>query len=752
MRPILSALSFIAAALLPAAALAQNTWLGPANVLGQWSTAGLWSFGVVPDGTTDILIPRGGVSGDTSFVNRHALNISSEGDLLIEAPTTVGNSGPSAFINVNFGGLSNFGVLINQLATINNKGILANSGVLENRVGGAIVNERRLENRAGGFLFINAGSTLVSQETLAIISNAAGATISNFGTVTHTAFKGGFFNAGVLSNFGILTADNLTNQGTATNTQVLSTTGFTNNTGTLKNLAGSWEATGGLSNSGSVTNAFGALLTTFRDLDNTGVVTNQGVVVYRGRIRNKAGGTFTNAVGATLDNHFVGTLRNEAGATFLNLGTITHGEHHSGFSNAGVFKNAGTLALSDVALFNSGPFTNSGAITMVLGSVQNTGTLINTGVLDQPAASFSSFINDGVVTNTGTMNLVNFVNNSNFFTNGTGGTLQLNQFTSQFGTTDATNAGHLQNRVGATLTNNTDLINTSVIDNTGRLINSTGATIRNDLFLHNFGRGAVINDGEIINPGLIITFERATFENRGVLQGGGTMIVGDRSVFTNRSTGGVALTGITVRGTLQNDGVVIVPSNGFLFVQDGGTLAGTGLIFGNVESAGTTSPGNSVGQATILGDYMQDATGRLLMELGGDAPGEYDSLTVTADLILDGTLDIDLVGGFTPSFGDSFALLTGFDSRAGEFRFAALPSLSPGLFWGLTYDDPGRQILLSVTGTIAALPPPPPTEVPGTSTLWMLMAAALVIGARRTRLRVAVRARIGEYWPWRTGS
>ena len=66
--------------------------------------------------------------------------------------------------------------------------------------------------------------------------------------------------------------------------------------------------------------------------------------------------------------------------------------------------------------------------------------------------------------------------------------------------------------------------------------------------------------------------------------------------------------------------------------------------------------------------------------LGGDAVGQYGSLTVTSLATLDGRLALDLTNGFTLEAGDSFDL----------FNFSGLNFTSPtGDFRSLTFDGTG---------------------------------------------------------------
>jgi hypothetical protein len=62
-----------------------------------------------------------------------------------------------------------------------------------------------------------------------------------------------------------------------------------------------------------------------------------------------------------------------------------------------------------------------------------------------------------------------------------------------------------------------------------------------------------------------------------------------------------------------------------------------------------------VGILTITGNYTQGSGGTLSDKIGGATPGtQYDQLAVGGTATLDGTLNVTLIGGFTPNSGDTF--------------------------------------------------------------------------------------------------
>jgi hypothetical protein len=77
---------------------------------------------------------------------------------------------------------------------------------------------------------------------------------------------------------------------------------------------------------------------------------------------------------------------------------------------------------------------------------------------------------------------------------------------------------------------------------------------------------------------------------------------------------------------------------------------------------------------TVNGDYTQTYTGTLDVQLGDvPATGQFGQLVVTNQANLDGTLQIDLVNGYSPSSGDSFTILT-YGSLNGNFATLNIPA------------------------------------------------------------------------------
>lgn len=103
------------------------------------------------------------------------------------------------------------------------------------------------------------------------------------------------------------------------------------------------------------------------------------------------------------------------------------------------------------------------------------------------------------------------------------------------------------------------------------------------------------------------------------------------------------------RASRRNDGALVVSER----------VSGTGTIQGDhVIIEGTLAPGNSPGCIDFGGNVTFSASATLLTEIGGNTPcSEYDRITVTHQLTINGaTLQLVLLG-FVPAFGDRFDIM-----------------------------------------------------------------------------------------------
>ena len=100
-------------------------------------------------------------------------------------------------------------------------------------------------------------------------------------------------------------------------------------------------------------------------------------------------------------------------------------------------------------------------------------------------------------------------------------------------------------------------------------------------------------------------------------------------------------------------------SVGTLGLNQNSSLSGDGTLEANVINSGVIRPGTSPGTINISGNYTQNTTGSLSIEVGGLNPGtDFDQFTVVGTAIVDGILNISLINSYEPNLGDMFAILT----------------------------------------------------------------------------------------------
>lgn len=169
--------------------------------------------------------------------------------------------------------------------------------------------------------------------------------------------------------------------------------------------------------------------------------------------------------------------------------------------------------------------------------------------------------------------------------------------------------------------------------------------------------------------------------NSGTIRKSGGSGVSNFSNFptTNTGTIDVQLGRLAVSNLAQTAGQTHVASAATLQVTQplalgGGTLTGGGAVFGNVSNtAGRVLPGEDVGTLAITGNYSQTGNAGLDITIAGTNPGNtYDQLIVSGAVALGGELRIAYAGGFTPTVGQQFTVLTA-GSIGGTFATIIAP-------------------------------------------------------------------------------
>lgn len=382
----------------------------------------------------------------------------------------------------------------------------------------------------------------------------------------------------------------------------------------------------------------------------SGTTLTGGTYALSGTLRFNSANIVTNAASIILDgpasaiqntagnsNALANFATNSASSTFQ----IKNGRN---FSRSGTFSNAGELTI--------GPGDN----TFSIDTVTNTGTLTKPGAGTGNVTSATSFTNNGTIDVPSGMLILTPLSNQSGTTL-TGGTYIV------AGTLRYTNANIGTNAASI------------VLDGPASAIQDTsGANALGNIFDNAAGGSLQIKNGR--NLGL-----PGTFVNHGqVWIGPGASTVSDTGNYM-QSNGATTLDG----GTLDPADLADIRA---------GDLKGNGTILGDVRNSGTCKPGLSPGSLAITGNYTQMSSGILEAEIGGTTPGsEYDSLSVTGTALLAGALRVTLTGGFVPSGGDFFDILTA-DFVEVKFATIELPVLLSLMGW--EFEDSTEVLSLSV--------------------------------------------------------
>lgn len=348
-------------------------------------------------------------------------------------------------------------------------------------------------------------------------------------------------------------------------------------------------------------------------------------------------------------NYNSGTMQAVDGATLWIWGSTINNE-------GGVFQaqEGSTVAFGNSSHIYNGAISSqgSGLLQVWPGQLALFENLTNAGTLS--VANNSQMRINGTITNDGTITLDSEGNYSYLWLNQSEGTLA--------GSGEVVIGDNPNNRIYAS---DWQWVLTNGPDHTIRGGGSIGA--------NNIG---LINQGSIVADapgGMVIDVADSAFDNQGLvhvtgdgylnithgpLDHHGTVVIDETR--TLHRDGNFTQTGgfTTVEGTLEM-------ASGVVDLQ-GGVLQGNGLVKGSVSNTGTVSPGLSIGELFIEGDYTHPRLGVLHIEVAGTAPGEYDMLTIDGGASVNGTIVIEPVDDYEPMIGDEFTILTATGTLSGN--------------------------------------------------------------------------------------
>jgi autotransporter-associated beta strand protein len=635
------------------------------------------------------------------------------GDTTIAAGTTLTIGGAGRLGSGTYAGL------------INNSGTLAYGSTASQTLSGVISGSGALTKSAANTLTLSGansytGNTTVSGGTVNISND------TNTTTGVLIIAAGATVNLSSFSDYGVPSAMGSRLQSSETNS---ATNSATSGIGLLFQ-GGTLQYTG--STPQSTNRMIRMLNSTTNTIEASG--TGSGTLTFTGAVPQvnlfDTGGTRTlNLIGSnTGDNTFGIPLTNQgASATslvksgvgkWLLTGASTHTGNttiNGGILDVNTIADSGTSALGigGTLGLNSGILSYSGAsaatTTRAVTLSANSGIDLPSGALTLSAG----IAGNGFTLNkssAGTLTLSGSTDNSSLFLNVTGGVVQLDKSVfnmravagisgvSSGATVRLTGTGGDQiydggffiptngvNGLDGTLdlngrnesTSNFNGGATGIVDNTS--VTACTFTVGNQGVSSTFS-GAIQNTGANLSITKIgigtltlsgaSTYSGATTVNAGTLTLGSASALGTSAATVN-NTGTLNLNGQDTANTVS--------------VSIGGTLTGNGST-GATTLAGSVTPGGSGNGLITMASATVAATSAIALQLPatGTRGVDYDAITVSGPLALDGTITVS-ISGLTPTIGQSFDLVDSTGAiNVTNFTVATdlvLPALGVGMAW-----------------------------------------------------------------------
>jgi autotransporter-associated beta strand protein len=367
---------------------------------------------------------------------------------------------------------------------------------------------------------------------------------------------------------------------------------------------------------------------------NTGTLTLTGTNTYTGATTVSAG---TLQIGDGTTDGSIATssaITNNAAVVFNLVGNQTTAQVISGTGTL-TKTGAGTLTLTGANTYTGGTNLGAGTVAFTTGGLGNSGPVAFTG---------NATLQYGAATTTDLSSRL-------AIGNGVTGTVDTNG-----------NAVTFANDFGAASTGGFTKVGSGTLTLTGDKT-YTGATTVNGGTLQ-IGDGTT--DGSIAASSAITNNAAVVFN----LVGNQTtaQVISGTGSLTKTGAGTLTLNGANTYtgGTLLNAGALALQggSIGTTTVASNAFLRGNGSVSGNLINNGTVSPGFSPGLILVAGNFTQGAGGTLVMEFASAT--SFDQLLIGGTANLDGTLQLDTLGGFNPA-GQSFTLLTATGGVSGAF-------------------------------------------------------------------------------------
>jgi hypothetical protein len=348
-------------------------------------------------------------------------------------------------------------------------------------------------------------------------------------------------------------------------------------------------------------------------------------------------------------NFFAGSTYTATGATQILSGSVRFFDITANMWTLDIIGGEqagnGTVNVSGLTTWSGGTMKGaSGGVTNCNGGLVMTGNLFLSGgrTLNNPATATYNGVANNIVDN-------NFQGNGGTFNNLATGTFLID--------------------------GNNDWRSGSSFNNQGTFIKRAGAS----------GDGVTTFFSAFNNSG-IVDLESGTLSCQAGIVGSGLY---------KQSAGSTNFSGGTLSGTNVN--------------IDGGSLVGSGAIIGNVTNSGGqirpgAGPGPSPGAFAITGNYSQGAAGTLNVEIAGPGVAQFDQLNVVGAVGvigagISGALNVSLIGGYVPSVGDTFTIISNDGTDPVVGTFTGLPDgatfIVGGALFRINYSGTGNDVVLT---------------------------------------------------------
>ena len=397
-------------------------------------------------------------------------------------------------------------------------------------------------------------------------------------------------------------------------------------------------------------------------------------------------------------------------------------------TNSSTIAGSGSIGNGAMGLINNGTINGNISYGYIFIKVSSAG-FVNNGTVETIGHALyiqgpaNSFLNYNATTNTLTGGTYIANGSNNFFAGSASGITTLSARVTQKGdtglintTTDAyalanlssiTSSGALTTQVNFTQPGAFNMagalnILPNTVFNVGSVTNISDLTLTGGQWVLGSDLNITGTPQSILTNSATVTFSGGTFRNR--VDGSdafATMQINEKTLrIVNRAHFTTSVVGLRNDGqlTVAKGSTMTVAGTGTTYTQTagkttmdgmlkgrvavlGGTYCGAGSIVGSFElGSGTTNPTFSVGDAgksalvTINGNYQQLSDSILSTAIGGATLAtQYSQLKVNGAVLLSGgSLTAPLLGGFTPTVGQTFTVLSG-KTITGTFSNSTIP-------------------------------------------------------------------------------